>query len=263
LAETTPESRATKADEYTKVGDLYRRLKQKYKEEHNEPEASTWHYNEKEMFRKSSKRRRYSLSLTDLYFVSSGYAERPVRAFFALIVLIVLYMGVMACFDKRFIPSASPPASIKTAGQGAAQAQAPPSTAQAPAQAPVQASTKAPGQPPVQIQATAQAPTKAVGQPTVQVQAPATAQAPVGRPATPPISVGAAIDSYPSPESTGTDGTFWRHIVGSVEHILAAKTPEFEPITLGGKLVNLLFTRLIIPFQAIFLGLALRNKFRR
>jgi len=73
-----------------KVEILYRRLKQKYKEEHNEPEVSNWHYGEKEMFRKRNNWRRYFPSLSTLYWLSSGYGERAVRAGVVLILLILV-----------------------------------------------------------------------------------------------------------------------------------------------------------------------------
>jgi uncharacterized protein YjbI with pentapeptide repeats len=74
-----------------KVEILYRKLKQKYKEEHNEPEVSNWHYGEKEMQRKSSLFRRYfPLSFFNLYWLSSGYGERPLRAGIVLILLILI-----------------------------------------------------------------------------------------------------------------------------------------------------------------------------
>ena len=76
--------------EIKKVEILYRMLKQKYKGEHNEPEVSNWHYGEKEMFRKGSLFRRYCpLSLSNLYWLSSGYGERPVRAGIVLFLFIL------------------------------------------------------------------------------------------------------------------------------------------------------------------------------
>lgn len=64
---------------YAMVEDLYRQMKQQAKEKHNEPQASKWHYREKEMFRKKKMWRRY-VSLTWLYWAASGYGERPVKA---------------------------------------------------------------------------------------------------------------------------------------------------------------------------------------
>jgi len=77
-------------DRIRKVGILYRRMKQKYKELHNEQEVSNWHYGEKEMFRKETPFRRYfPLSFSFLYWLSSGYGERYVRAGLMLLALIV------------------------------------------------------------------------------------------------------------------------------------------------------------------------------
>lgn len=77
---------------------LYQQLKQKYKEEHNEPEVSNWHYGEKEMYRKSSRFRRFfPFSLSNLYWLSSGYGERPLRAglmFLFLILTISVLFGL-------------------------------------------------------------------------------------------------------------------------------------------------------------------------
>lgn len=73
-----------------KVEILYRLLKQKYKEEHNEQEVSNWHYGEKEMFRKSNRFRRFLPSISTLYWLSSGYGERPVRAGITLSLLIII-----------------------------------------------------------------------------------------------------------------------------------------------------------------------------
>lgn len=76
---------------------LYQMLKQKYKEEHNEYEVSVWHYGEKEMFRKGSYFRRFfPLSLSNLYWLSSGYGERPVRAGIGLIFLMLGISVLMA-----------------------------------------------------------------------------------------------------------------------------------------------------------------------
>jgi hypothetical protein len=92
-----------------KVEILYRRLKQKYKEEHNEPEVSNWHYGEKEMFRKGSLFRRYfPLSLSNLYWFSSGYGERPVRAgvmLFLLILAISILFGLAGLSSLNQNPS--------------------------------------------------------------------------------------------------------------------------------------------------------------
>lgn len=84
---------------FEKVEDLYRQLKQKYKEEHNEPEVSNWHYGEKEMFRKKRWfRRRNPFSLYNLYWASSGYGENPILAGIILLLLFILITTGMNFF---------------------------------------------------------------------------------------------------------------------------------------------------------------------
>ena len=83
-----------KKPSFAKIEHFYRRLKQKYKIEYNEAEASNWHYGEKEMFRKKKWWRRYNpFSFSNLYWVSSGYGERPVRA--GLMLLLLFVSGTM------------------------------------------------------------------------------------------------------------------------------------------------------------------------
>lgn len=91
-----------------KVEILYRKLKQKYKEEHNEPEVSNWHYGEKEMFRKGSRFRRFfPISLSNLYWLSSGYGERPFRAG---VVLLSLFLAISVLFGLTgLVPSNGSP----------------------------------------------------------------------------------------------------------------------------------------------------------
>lgn len=87
------------AKSFEKVEDLYRQLKQKYKEEHNEPEVSNWHYGEKEMFRKKRWfRRRNPFSLSNLYWASSGYGENPILAGIILLLLFILVTTGMNFF---------------------------------------------------------------------------------------------------------------------------------------------------------------------
>lgn len=83
------------AQNFRKVEILYRKLKQKYKEEHDEQEASRWHYNEKDIFRKSNPCRRYLPSISTLYWLLSGYGERPVRAGFVLLLTIFTFSSLL------------------------------------------------------------------------------------------------------------------------------------------------------------------------
>jgi hypothetical protein len=83
-------STAQQRKRFEMIEDLYRQMKVKSKEAHNEPETSRWHYREKEMFRKKNRLRRFNpLSATSLYWFFSGYGERPIRAGFVLLLLFV------------------------------------------------------------------------------------------------------------------------------------------------------------------------------
>jgi len=88
------------------VEDLYRQMKVHYKEQHNEPEASKWHYREKEMFRKKKMGRRcFPLSVSNLYWAFSGYGERPVRAGIVLVALCAAITVVMNGFGLEVFSS--------------------------------------------------------------------------------------------------------------------------------------------------------------
>jgi uncharacterized protein YjbI with pentapeptide repeats len=76
------------AEKYGVVENLYRQMKQQAKENHNEPEVSRWHYREKEMFRKRNFWRRHC-GASAFYWAFSGYGERPVRAGWMLLMLVV------------------------------------------------------------------------------------------------------------------------------------------------------------------------------
>jgi len=93
------ETTAQTEEEIRRVGLLYRMLKQKFKEEHDETEASNWHYGEKEMYRKSKKFRRFfPLTLSNLYWFSSGYGERPIRAALVLTSAVLIASFLSAFF---------------------------------------------------------------------------------------------------------------------------------------------------------------------
>ena len=86
--------------EIEKVEILYRRLKQKYTNEHDWPEVSNWHYGEKEMARKAKWQRRF-VSILFLYWLFGGYGERPVRAGVGLVVFIlaISVLTGFTCFE--------------------------------------------------------------------------------------------------------------------------------------------------------------------
>jgi uncharacterized protein YjbI with pentapeptide repeats len=74
---------------------LYRQLKQKYKEENNEIEASNWHYREKEIQRKSASSLFIKIFL-NIYYIASGYGENPRLALLVLISLILFSTFVLS-----------------------------------------------------------------------------------------------------------------------------------------------------------------------
>ncbi|MBF0495462.1 MAG: pentapeptide repeat-containing protein [Deltaproteobacteria bacterium] len=250
LAIDLPEHKTTQNDpdevapDYGTVGDLYRQLKQKYKEEHNEPEASKWHYNEKEMSRKSSRWPKYTPSLTNLYYLSSGYAERPIPAFLMLIVLFGFYMVVMACCDLSFeIPT---PPHTKVASQATCQAHGPPKslisvdiTMWSVAICEYWTSWK-------------ESWTSCKKYWTSWLEKDWTSRK----------EVWTLFKEY-WPLRLEKDWPFGKHFVGSFEQIFAVKDPYFKPMTCPGRAWNLALTRLLIPLQVIFFGLAVRNRFRR
>lgn len=84
-----------KLNDIEKVEILYRRLKQKYKDEHDQIETSEWHYREKEMFRKKKFWRRY-FGISFCYWLFSGYGEKPGQAG---VMLFVLFGGIMALMN--------------------------------------------------------------------------------------------------------------------------------------------------------------------
>lgn len=80
---------------------IYRRLKQKSYAEHDQHMVSEWHFKEKCMFMRRKWYRRFApLTPTWLYWASSGFGERPVRAWWLLVgiclVPLLLFGGIKA-----------------------------------------------------------------------------------------------------------------------------------------------------------------------
>jgi uncharacterized protein YjbI with pentapeptide repeats len=115
LAYIASSFRRYKRDEAVMVERVYNGLKQKYKAEHNEPRVSDWHYGEKEMQSKKSPWALFNpllglfnpLGLLNLYWLSSGYGERPFRAGVVLAGLIIAATLLLAAFGglQPFDPS--------------------------------------------------------------------------------------------------------------------------------------------------------------
>lgn len=91
-------------NELSLVQSTYNRLKQKYKAEHNEAEASKWHYGEMEMKRKATSMGLNWLIL-NLYWATSGYEDMPSRALIGLFLIFVTLsalLGVTLTYESPY-----------------------------------------------------------------------------------------------------------------------------------------------------------------
>ncbi len=70
--------------------ELYRAMKQRAAEEHDQPQASHWHYREKLMAMKRRGNSAFEQAMLWLYFSCSGFGERPGQSLLVLLALIVL-----------------------------------------------------------------------------------------------------------------------------------------------------------------------------
>ena len=76
---------------YRLVEDVYRQLRQNYEGCNNYPEAGRFYHGEMEMRRKAVWWRQYLPSLTTLYWLSSGYGQRPLRAGLWVVLLVLVF----------------------------------------------------------------------------------------------------------------------------------------------------------------------------
>jgi len=94
--------------------DLYRSLKLLAAEEHNMPMVSRWHFNEKMMALEQVPKARRLFSMTWWYWLSSGFGEKPIRAFGTLLALVFIPLfilsllslvdtGITSSFDKQAV----------------------------------------------------------------------------------------------------------------------------------------------------------------
>lgn len=99
-------------EDVRKVEILYRMLKKKCKDEHDETQASNWHYGEKEMKRIAAKKPFGFIpcNLLALYRLSSGYGESYCWSCFILLLLYVLATILIAFFG--IVPVEATPTSI-------------------------------------------------------------------------------------------------------------------------------------------------------
>lgn len=96
-------------DKLELVEEFYRKMKEKYKAEGNQGEASQWHLAEKEARRKRLKLTfptAFEWLVHNLYWLSSGYAEMPFRALMAFLVFCAVLVGSLWLFGGACLNSA-------------------------------------------------------------------------------------------------------------------------------------------------------------
>ena len=82
------------ADNYAEVERLYRNLEVNYERENDYKSSGDFHYGELEMHRRASPWRWFPFYWYNLYRLSSGYGERPLRALLFLWGLFLVFAGL-------------------------------------------------------------------------------------------------------------------------------------------------------------------------
>ncbi|HBP86131.1 MAG TPA: hypothetical protein DD706_00365 [Nitrospiraceae bacterium] len=72
----------------------YRQIRQSYEDRRNYPASGDFYYGEMDKKRKANKWRKWLPSLTWLYWLSSGYGQRPSQAIIILLVLPIFFNGL-------------------------------------------------------------------------------------------------------------------------------------------------------------------------
>ncbi len=85
-----------KREHYIKVKDIYNRLKQKFKNEHNDGEASNWHWGEKEMWMLTLTWKDWHKWVLGLYRFFCGFGENPMRAGSMLLVMFIAIVLILS-----------------------------------------------------------------------------------------------------------------------------------------------------------------------
>lgn len=92
-------------EKYARVEKLYRQLALSYEQVGDLKSSGDFHYGELEMHRRASKWRWFPLYWDNIYWLSSGYGERPLRAVLTLAGLLVVFSLVLLGLEK--IPEVS------------------------------------------------------------------------------------------------------------------------------------------------------------
>jgi uncharacterized protein YjbI with pentapeptide repeats len=80
---------------YSEVERLYRNLEVNYERNNDYKSSGDFHYGELEMHRRASTWRLFPLYWYNLYWLSSGYGERPLRAVLTLLGLLLAFSGFL------------------------------------------------------------------------------------------------------------------------------------------------------------------------
>ena len=89
-----------RSEDYARVEELYRGLKQNYEKVGDYKRVGDFHYGEMEMHRLGNRRRRW-ISWYSFYWALSGYGERPLRALFILVGLILILPIIVWCLGTE------------------------------------------------------------------------------------------------------------------------------------------------------------------
>ena len=87
---------------------LYRQIRQSYEDHRNYPEAGDFYYGEMDQKRKRHWARRYLPSLITLYWICSGYGQRPVQAGILFLLLLAGFTGVLLSLGLINMVDSSP-----------------------------------------------------------------------------------------------------------------------------------------------------------
>lgn len=98
------EPQATTPEQYARVEELYRQLKQNYEQEWDFKNAGDFHYGEMEMHRRANPVQLWY----QFYWALSGYGEKPLRALIALIIMLLGCTGLFLVLEPNLFGSSFP-----------------------------------------------------------------------------------------------------------------------------------------------------------
>jgi uncharacterized protein YjbI with pentapeptide repeats len=103
LSKEFPPPEPPLGDRYGAIERLYRDLQINYESVNDYKTSGDFHYGEMEMYRRASKWRCFPLYWNNLYWLCSGYGERPLRSFLTLVGLILAFSGFFLGVEKELM----------------------------------------------------------------------------------------------------------------------------------------------------------------